>query len=59
MPGQGVIEALYWIGLAVTVIGTVLGYTVSYAVGRRNGPAIRHSWLGRQVRPERWKQAKA
>lgn len=25
MPGQGLIEALYWIGLAVTVIGTVLG----------------------------------
>ncbi|MDQ4092858.1 MAG: DedA family protein [Actinomycetota bacterium] len=39
------------------VIGTVLGYTVSYAVGRRNGHAIRHSWLGRRVRPERWKQA--
>ncbi|HVE97211.1 MAG TPA: DedA family protein [Pseudonocardiaceae bacterium] len=43
--------------VAGAVIGTVLGYTVSYAVGRRNGPAIRHSWLGRRVRPERWTQA--
>ncbi|MGH3988731.1 MAG: DedA family protein, partial [Pseudonocardiaceae bacterium] len=39
------------------VIGTVLGYTLSYAVGRRNGPAIRHSWLGRRVGSERWMQA--
>ncbi|MGH4008563.1 MAG: DedA family protein [Pseudonocardiaceae bacterium] len=43
--------------VAGAVIGTVLGYTISYAVGRRNGPAIRHSWLGRRVGSERWMQA--
>ncbi|MGH3776196.1 MAG: DedA family protein [Pseudonocardiaceae bacterium] len=43
--------------VAGAVIGTVLGYTLSYAVGRRNGPAIRHSWLGRRVGSERWIQA--
>ncbi len=43
--------------VAGAVIGTVLGYTVSYAVGRRNGPAIRRSWLGRRVSPDRWMQA--
>lgn len=39
------------------VIGTVLGYTVSYAVGRFSGPVIRHSWLGRRVGSDRWTQA--
>ncbi|MGH3975494.1 MAG: DedA family protein [Pseudonocardiaceae bacterium] len=43
--------------VAGAVVGTVLGYTVSYAVGRRNGPAIRRSWLGRRFRPDRWMQA--
>lgn len=39
------------------VIGTVLGYTVSYTVGRWAGPAIRNSWLGRRVGDRRWLQA--
>lgn len=39
------------------VVGTVLGYTVSYAVGRRNGPAIRRSWVGRRFSSDRWMQA--
>ncbi|MGH8918077.1 MAG: DedA family protein, partial [Actinomycetes bacterium] len=39
------------------VIGTVLGYSASYAVGRRNGAAIRRSWLGRRIGPDRWVQA--
>ncbi len=43
--------------VAGAVTGTVLGYTVSYAVGRRNGPAIRRSWLGRRVGSDRWMQA--
>ncbi|MGH3897539.1 MAG: DedA family protein [Pseudonocardiaceae bacterium] len=43
--------------VAGAVIGTVLGYSVSYAVGRRSGPAIRRSWLGRRFGTERWIQA--
>jgi len=39
------------------VTGTVLGYNVSYAVGRRAGPAIRDSWLGQRVGSHRWMQA--
>jgi membrane protein DedA with SNARE-associated domain len=43
--------------VAGAVIGTVLGYLVSYTVGRISGPAIRHSWLGRRVGSDRWMQA--
>jgi membrane-associated protein len=43
--------------VAGAVIGTALGYTVSYAVGRYSGPTIRHSWLGRRVGSDRWAQA--
>lgn len=39
------------------VTGTVFGYTVSYAVGRRAGSAIQNSWLGRRVGERRWAQA--
>jgi membrane-associated protein len=39
------------------VIGTVLGYTVSYMLGRWSGPAIRRSWLGRRFGSDRWMQA--
>ncbi|HEY2723832.1 MAG TPA: DedA family protein [Pseudonocardiaceae bacterium] len=39
------------------VAGTVMGYSVSYLVGRRTGRAIRHSWLGRRVGARRWEQA--
>jgi membrane-associated protein len=38
-------------------IGTVLGYTTSYLVGRRAGSAIRRSRLGRRVGDRRWMQA--
>jgi membrane-associated protein len=43
--------------IAGAVTGTVAGYTLSYAVGRRTGNAIRHSWLGRRVGDRRWEQA--
>ncbi|MGH4015086.1 MAG: DedA family protein [Pseudonocardiaceae bacterium] len=39
------------------VTGTVLGYTVSYLVGRWAGPTIRSSWVGRRVGDRRWLQA--
>ena len=39
------------------VLGTVSGYTLSYSVGCRAGPAIRNSWLGRRVGEHRWVQA--
>lgn len=37
--------------------GTMLGYTVSYLVGRQAGPAIRSSWAGRRIGDRRWRQA--
>lgn len=40
--------------VAGAVIGTVLGYTVSYLLGRWSGPAIRRSWLGRRFGSDRW-----
>ncbi|MGH3797597.1 MAG: DedA family protein [Pseudonocardiaceae bacterium] len=43
--------------IAGGVTGTMLGYTVSFLVGRRTGPAIRNSWVGRHVGERRWIQA--
>jgi len=40
--------------VAGSVIGTVLGYTTSYTLGRWSGPAIRRSWLGRRFGADRW-----
>lgn len=39
------------------VTGTVLGYLVSYLVGRWAGPTIRNSWVGRRAGDRRWLQA--
>jgi membrane-associated protein len=57
VPAAAVGPASAPVVVAGAVVGTVLGYTVSYMVGRRNGPAIRRSWLGRRFSSDRWLQA--
>jgi membrane-associated protein len=52
-----------WIGLwqmiIVAVGAAVLGDSVGYLVGRRLGPRLRESGLGRRVGPARWESADA
>jgi membrane protein DedA with SNARE-associated domain len=52
-----------WIGLGqmlgVAVVAAVAGDSVGYELGRRYGPALRESWLGRRVGPGRWSAADA
>lgn len=48
------------VGLCVlATAGAVLGDSVGYAVGRRYGPAVQGSWLGRLVGAPRWRTAEA
>lgn len=46
-----------WVVVTGSLIGTVLGYWVSYSLGRVTGPAVRRSWLGRRIGGRRWRQA--
>jgi undecaprenyl-diphosphatase len=40
--------------LILAAAGSVGGYLLAYAIGRRYGPALRTSWLGRRIGPARW-----
>lgn len=41
------------------VLGAVIGDSVGYWIGRRFGPRLRASRLGRKVGPERWERARS
>jgi membrane protein DedA with SNARE-associated domain len=43
--------------LVLAIIAAVAGDTVGYEVGRRGGPALRRSRLGRMIGDRRWAQA--
>lgn len=57
VPSAAVGPPMSMIVIVGGVLGTVLGYSVSYTVGRWAGPAIRKSWVGRRVGDRRWLQA--
>ena len=40
--------------LVLAAAGSVGGYLLAYAIGRRYGPALRTSRLGRRIGPDRW-----
>ncbi|MFI7542280.1 bifunctional DedA family/phosphatase PAP2 family protein [Actinoplanes sp. NPDC049599] len=40
--------------LVLAALGSVGGYLLAYAIGRRYGPALRTSRLGRRIGPARW-----
>jgi undecaprenyl-diphosphatase len=48
------------VGLTVTMVvaavGAVGGYLLGYEVGRRYGPTLRTSWLGRRIGSARWER---
>jgi len=45
--------------LAVAVSAAVVGDSIGYEIGRRGGPALKRSRLGRVVGPGRWAQGEA
>jgi membrane-associated protein len=46
-----------WVVVAGSLVGTVLGYWVSYSLGSMTGQAVRRSWIGRRIGGRRWRQA--
>lgn len=46
-----------WVVVLGGLIGTVLGYAVSYSLGSWAGPTVRRSWVGRRIGARRWRQA--
>ena len=57
LPGSGPVSLALLCVLAS--LGAVLGDSVGYAVGRRYGPAVQDSRLGRAVGEPRWRAAEA
>lgn len=47
----------YYAMITMVIFGSLLGETIGFFVGRRFGPHIRGSWLGRKLGVERWKAA--
>ena len=45
--------------IAVAVVAAIIGDSIGYEVGRRGGPALKRSRLGRVVGPERWAKGEA
>lgn len=50
-------NADYRLMLVVAVAGAITGDSVGYEIGRRFGPAVRRTRLGRRVGDERWDRA--
>lgn len=50
-PGWSPVVAL------TTFVGTLLGQSAGYGLGRWFGPALRSSWLGRKIGVRRWEMA--
>lgn len=46
-----------WAVFLASVLGTMLGFQVSFAIGRVAGPRVRRSWLGRRIGDRRWRHA--
>lgn len=45
--------------IAVAVVAAIVGDSIGYEIGRRGGPALKRSRLGRVVGPERWAKGEA
>ena len=57
LPGGSTVDVVALCVLAT--LGAVLGDSVGYAVGRRYGPAVQRSRMGRAVGEQRWRTAEA
>jgi membrane protein DedA with SNARE-associated domain len=46
-----------WLMVGVAVAAAALGDSVGYEVGRKLGPYLKGSWIGRRIGLERWQKA--
>lgn len=46
-----------WIFMAAATVGAAVGDSISYELGRRFGPALRNSGIGRRLGEQRWQRA--
>ena len=47
----------YYAMVGMVIFGSLIGESIGFFIGRRFGPQIRASWLGRKLGVERWKAA--
>lgn len=47
----------YYAMLGMVILGSLIGESIGFFIGRRFGPQIRASWLGRKLGVERWRAA--
>jgi membrane-associated protein len=47
----------YFAMVGMVIVGSLLGETIGFFIGRRFGPQIRGSWLGRKLGVKRWQAA--
>ncbi|MFN2593510.1 MAG: bifunctional DedA family/phosphatase PAP2 family protein [Actinomycetota bacterium] len=50
-------RASLWLMIVVGCLGAVIGDSIGYEVGRKLGPRMTSSWLGRRIGDERWRKA--
>lgn len=50
-------NATFWIMLVVGIAGAIVGNSIGYEIGRRFGPAVRSSRVGRRIGEENWNRA--
>src|SRR4051794_40197293 len=46
-----------WVMLIVANVAAIAGDATGFAIGRRYGPRVQHSWLGRKIGEEQWQRA--
>jgi membrane-associated protein len=47
----------YFAMIVMVILGSLVGETIGFFLGRRFGPAIRSSWVGRKLGEQRWEAA--
>ena len=47
----------YYAMVGMVILGSLMGETIGFFIGRRFGPQIRASWLGRKLGVKRWEAA--
>lgn len=50
-------NATFWIMLVVGIAGAIVGNSIGYEIGRRFGPAVRSSRIGRRIGDDNWQRA--
>lgn len=50
-------NATFWVMLVVAIGGAIVGNSIGYEIGRRFGPAVRSSRVGRRIGEDNWNRA--